>query len=89
MGPFIGIWQQPLNAQQQIPCQDDINELRAPLAYDNLFHHDSNLAWATQVINDQALMQFARRTLAFCEKAVALTIHVQRVPSAAGAALGW
>ncbi|AOF85141.1 AAA domain protein [Hydrogenophaga sp. RAC07] len=68
LGPFIGICEQRANTQGQILCQSDIDELRDLLAYANLFHHDSNPAWATQAINDQALMQFARRTLAFARR---------------------
>ena len=37
----------------------DVAELRALLYYANLFHHDSNPAWSTQIINDQALVNFA------------------------------
>lgn len=68
LGPFIGICAQRVSTSGQILCQADIDELRELLAYANLFHHDSNPAWATQVINDQALAQFARRTLAFARR---------------------
>lgn len=52
LGPFIGICEQRVNTPAQILGQADIAELRALLDYANLFHHDSNPAWATQVIND-------------------------------------
>lgn len=68
LGPFIGICEQRVNTPAQILAQADIAELRALLDYANLFHHDSNPAWATQVINDQALVNFARRTLAFARR---------------------
>ena len=68
LGPFVGICQQRANTPEQILCQTDIDELRDLLAYANLFHHDSNPAWATQGINDHELMQFARRTLAFARR---------------------
>lgn len=68
LGPFIGICEQRVNTGGQILRQDDIAELRALLDYANLFHHDSNPAWATQAINDQALVNFARRTLAFARR---------------------
>lgn len=68
LGPFIGICEQRLNTPGQILRQADIAELRALLDYANLFHHDSNPAWATQIINDQALVNFAQRTLAFARR---------------------
>ncbi|RYG88659.1 MAG: hypothetical protein EON59_03745 [Alphaproteobacteria bacterium] len=68
IGPFIGICEQRVNTPAQILSQADIDELRNLLAYANLFHHDSNPAWATQAINDQALTQFACRTLAFARR---------------------
>jgi wobble nucleotide-excising tRNase len=68
LGPFIGICEQRVNTPAQVLGQSDIAELRALLDYANLFHHDSNLAWATQVINDHALFNFAQRTLAFARR---------------------
>ena len=65
LGPFIGVCQQRVNTPEQVLRQADIDELRDLLTYANLFHHDSNPAYATQAINDQALAQFSRRTLAF------------------------
>jgi wobble nucleotide-excising tRNase len=68
LGPFIGICEQRVNTPGKILSQTDIAELRALLDYANLFHHDSNPAWATQIINDQALVNFAQRTLAFARR---------------------
>lgn len=68
LGPFIGICEQRVNTPAPILGQADIAELRALLDYANLFHHDSNPAWATQAINDQALVNFAQRTLAFARR---------------------
>jgi wobble nucleotide-excising tRNase len=68
LGPFIGICEQRVATAGQILSQADIVELRALLDYANLFHHDSNPAWATQIINDQALVNFAQRTLAFARR---------------------
>lgn len=68
LGPFIGICEQRVNTPGQILNQADIAELRALLDYANLFHHDSNPAWATQIINDQGLVNFAQRTLAFARR---------------------
>ncbi|WP_321387139.1 AAA family ATPase [Alcaligenes phenolicus] len=68
LGPFIGICEQRINTPTQILNQADITELRALLDYANMFHHDSNLAWETQTINDIALVNFAQRTLAFTRR---------------------
>lgn len=68
LGPFIGICEQRVNTPTQILRQADIKELRMLLDYANLFHHDSNPAWATQAINDQALVNYAQRTLAFARR---------------------
>ena len=68
LGPFIGICEQRVDTPAQILRQADIAELRALLDYVNLFHHDTNPAWATHVINDQALVNFAQRTLAFARR---------------------
>lgn len=68
LGPFIGVCEQRVNTPEQVLSQADIAELRALLDYANLFHHDSNPAWATQIINDQALVNFAQRTLAFARR---------------------
>ncbi|MDO3510215.1 AAA family ATPase [Ralstonia pseudosolanacearum] len=68
LGQFLGICEQRVNTPAQILSQVDITELRELLDYANLFHHDSNPAWTTQVINDQALTHFAQRTLAFARR---------------------
>lgn len=69
LGPFIHHCQQHLGLPTQILSPADVTELRALLDYANLFHHDSNPAYATQAINDQELTGFARRTLAFARRA--------------------
>lgn len=68
LGPFIGICEQRVNTPTQILGHVDIAELRMLLDYANLFHHDSNPAWATQAINDQALVSYAQRTLNFARR---------------------
>lgn len=68
LGPFISICEQRVNTGAQILRQVDVTELRALLDYANLSQHDSNPAWATQAINDQALVNFAQRTLAFARR---------------------
>lgn len=49
--------------------QNDLLELNNLMEYANRFHHDSNPAWATIVINDQELMHFTERTLRFARRA--------------------
>lgn len=68
LGPFLGICQQRVGQQNQILDQADIDELRALLAYANRFHHDTNAAYETEVINDQELMHFSERVLAFARR---------------------
>ena len=68
LGPFIMQCEQRVGTTAEILGTADITELRALLDYANQFHHDSNAAWATQHIKDQALLNFARRTLAFARR---------------------
>ncbi len=67
-GPFRGICAQRVGTPQQILTQADIDELRDLVDYANLFHHDTNPAWQTQVINSIQLEGFVRRTLAFAKR---------------------
>jgi wobble nucleotide-excising tRNase len=68
LGPFLGICQQRLGSPDEILNQADMTELRALLDYANRFHHDTNPAWETAAINDQELVDFARRTLEFTRR---------------------
>lgn len=68
LGPFIGICQQRHNQPNQILSIGDTIELRGLLDYANRFHHDTNPAWETAAINDQELLGFATRTLAFTQR---------------------
>jgi len=68
LGQFIGICQQRQGHPNQILTVTDTTELRALLDYANRFHHDSNPAWETAAINDQELVGFATRTLAFAQR---------------------
>ncbi len=69
LGPFIGLCEQREGTADEILSPNDRIELRALLDYANLFHHDTNPAYQTAVINDQQLLDFARRTLAFAKRA--------------------
>lgn len=68
LGQFIDRCRQMLNSPNPILNTNDINELRDLLDYANRFHHDTNAAWQTEQINDQELIQFCRRTLAFTRR---------------------
>ena len=68
LGPFIGMCQQRHGRADEILSLTATIELRALLDYANRFHHDANPAWETAVINDQELLGFAARTLAFASR---------------------
>lgn len=68
LGPFLGLCRQRVRTADEILSQADITELEALKDYGNRFHHDSNPAWQTAVINDQELTAFCRRTLAFARR---------------------
>ena len=68
LGPFIGLCQQRHGQPGEILSPVATTELRALLDYANRFHHDTNPAWETAVINDQELLGFATRTLAFSSR---------------------
>ena len=68
LGPFINLCQQREGTADQILSPADRAELRALLDYANLFHHDTNTAWQTAIINDHELLDFSRRTLDFARR---------------------
>jgi wobble nucleotide-excising tRNase len=68
LGPFINVCEQRLNTPDQLLDQAATRELGAILEYANLFHHDSNPTCQTEIINDQQLTSFARRTLEFIRR---------------------
>jgi wobble nucleotide-excising tRNase len=68
LGPFISICQQRVGTSDQILSASDTAELRDLLDYSNLFHHDTNPAWQTVMINDGELTHFSRRVVAFTRR---------------------
>jgi wobble nucleotide-excising tRNase len=68
LGPFLGICAQRKNTPAEILAAADIIELRDLLDYANKFHHETNAAWETEAINDQELLDFCKRTLAFAQR---------------------
>ncbi len=53
----------------EILNEKDTDELRDLLDYANKFHHETNLAYETEHINDLQLLDFCRRTLRFASTA--------------------
>ena len=68
LGPFLGICGQRVGQPTQILSGAQAAELRALLDFGNRYHHDSNAGWATELVNDGELEDFARRTLAFIRR---------------------
>lgn len=65
LGAFINLCQQREGETDQILSSSNRAELEALIEYANKFHHDTNPAWQTVIINDQELLTFANRTLTF------------------------
>lgn len=68
LGQFRRLCAQRVGTPQEILSQADIDELRDLVDYGNLFHHDTNAAWETEVINSAQLEGYVRRTLAFAKR---------------------
>jgi hypothetical protein len=68
LGPFLGLCKQRLGKPDEILNVKDIAELQDLLEYANKFHNDTNAAYQSEVINDQMLQQFCKRTLAFARR---------------------
>ncbi len=68
LGRFVESCQRLHGSIGETLSLDDTTELRALLDYANRFHHDSNPAWETEIINDAELIDFARRTLLFASR---------------------
>ena len=68
LGPFLGLCKQRLGAANQILNASDAAELQDLLDYANKFHHDTNAAFQTEIINDQQHSISACATLAFTRR---------------------
>ena len=68
LGPFLGMCRQRLWGPDEVLNTANVDELRDILDYANKFHHDTNLAYETEVINDQQLQHFCRRVLNFTRR---------------------
>lgn len=65
LGPFIALCRQRLEQADEILGADETRELDELKEYANRFHHDTNPAWETELINDAELQSFVRRALEF------------------------
>ena len=68
IGRFLAICEQREDTSDEILKPADRTELQNLLEYANRFHHDSNPAWQTEVINDHELLGFSQRTVEFARK---------------------
>jgi wobble nucleotide-excising tRNase len=68
LGQFLALCRQRLGQQNEILDQHATRELVELLEYANRFHHDTNPAWETEVINDGELRSFVQRTLGFARR---------------------
>ncbi len=68
LGRFRDVCRQRVGTPQEILSQVDHDELRDIIDYANLFHHDTNPAWETEVINGTQLEGFVRRVLEFAKR---------------------
>jgi wobble nucleotide-excising tRNase len=68
LGHIITKSRQRIGSNNEILNQQNTDELRALLDYANRFHHDTNPAWQTAVINDHELLGFSVRTLRFASR---------------------
>lgn len=68
LGAFRNLCEQRAGTPQQILDENDTQELGDLVEYANKFHHDTNPAWQTEVINDAELAGFVRRALNFTKR---------------------
>lgn len=68
LGPFRNACDQKIGMQEEILSASDTQELRDLLEYANRFHHDTNPAWETEVINDGELRGYVERAMRFATR---------------------
>lgn len=68
LGHFVALCRQQVGQPGEILDQSATQELDELREYANRFHHDTNPAWETEVINDAELRSFVQRTLAFARR---------------------
>jgi hypothetical protein len=65
LGPFTALCRQRVGQANEVLDQAAIQELGQLVEYANRFHHDTNPAWETELINDGELQSFVQRALNF------------------------
>ena len=68
LGQFHNECNIAINNNSSILNDKDVKELRLLLDYTNQFHHDTNPAHATTIINDQELLGYSKRVLDFSKR---------------------
>lgn len=68
LGQFRGLCDQRVNTPQQILNSADVQDLRDIVEYANRFHHDTNPAWETELVNAGELTGFVDQVLAFVKR---------------------
>jgi wobble nucleotide-excising tRNase len=68
LGPFVARCRQRVGQADEILDATATQELEELKEYANRFHHDTNPAWETEVINDGELRGFVDRTLRFARR---------------------
>lgn len=68
LGKFVNLCQQHIGKPDQILDAANTQEVDHILAYANRFHHDTNRAYETEVINDGQLRDFVNRTVAWTRR---------------------
>ena len=65
LGTFRSLCEQRVGSSDEILNSETTQELRDIVEFANRFHHDTNPAWESEVINDGELQAFVRRTMNF------------------------
>ena len=68
LGCFLGLCRHRVGQPNEILDQTATQELAELTEYANRFHHDTNPAWETEVINNAELRDFVGRALAFARR---------------------
>lgn len=68
LGKFIDKCAKSLRNGSAILSQQNLDELILLKDYANKFHHDSNPAYATEIINDQTLLSYCNGVMAFTSR---------------------
>ena len=65
LGPFMNLCDQRVGTPDEVLASTRTQELREIVEYANRFHHDTNPAWETELINRTELSGFVGRAMSF------------------------